>query len=286
MIKKILYLFIGVFITTLTWCKQISLPLNSKQEIVNTEKTYQYRQISRNELQKFIPYWYSIVKPNDNQNWDEWVIYFSGDTNENKDILLFINWDWDPQWFRWWEIGVKLLLLNFSNKDDTWNIRDTLILSWDKWISSFFSNGITDLDSNWIDEIFLKTEIIWGSDSAIVPHIITVKNDKLIDLIGSYDIWVMAWIWGNIINHLNDEDPNIILINWIRWENESHFWCHYYSVKTYKYVNEWLTLLSELKTKNRYTLDVPDGFCITIQPGKFDLYDNLNDYVLKDVWLK
>jgi len=248
--RKLIPLILLTF--ALTGCSKV---IKQGQEI----SQYQYRDISQEEINHFIPTGYSILK--DDVYKTPQIIKVNFIQGKDKQIALILVPDTADIYNE--TVSPKMEILGFDRSSDKWNL---LFDVYDFKASNISGFQLTDLDKNGIQELHLLLTLSCGSSCSYHQGVYTINDGNITDLMPTESETNMGF---NLLN-----DGKYLKIDYIWAENESHFGCHYFKVSEYNFDDSKYSLVKETNTKNKYALDEGDsqGFCKV-----YNMYDVMKE---------
>ncbi len=230
------------------------------------------REISKTEIEKFVPVNYSFIKNNFN---NETLNIKKIETKKGFMYLL-------PLTFTGIEEGKgviakdKIILLNYDNKNDSYKIVDEFLSEGKVNVKNF-----VDIDFDNEKELFVIFS--WSAGSGTHHDVFILDIDLDAKKINTID---------NNISLFNTEYfreiNGIITTAQYIWDfevKESHFGCHYFNINKYKYdINKKkVKEITTVRSQNEYSLDYGEGMLyVSRQTTCFYLPKNFYELLKKE----
>ena len=213
------------------------------------QKTYPYRDISKEEVGHFIPVGYNILR-NENNNYKIIKARLLPGIDQQV-ILILLQEGIDINSYNE-EMAPKIIVLNFNRNTNTWEMLLDVYNFWAVGMSGF---QVTDSDKDGIEEINILLTLACGSSCDYHQAVFTVKNNTIVDLMPSNVTSNLSFIRLGDGRYLN------LYYNWQK--GESHFGCHYFNVDEYIIEESGYKFLKTTRLYNKYSLDNADanGLC-------------------------
>jgi len=259
--KKILLFFVCILVLSGCSNNKINNLIKSNNSGTMPKKQeeiikYNFREISEEEIKKFIPINYSTVK----EKFSGSIVirrvgnYYLLPLSSNGEMLA--------------EDNAKIIILGFDDKEDTYKKINEYKGPGDT-IEFFYQQNLTELNGH--NEFFASFRTSGASAYGYKLIILSFANNNLIE-IGNIDMYTSDYFSYNSVA------KNILVANYIWQDGEPHFGCHYFNISKYILKNDVMT--EEKKTKTKYQYDT-DGYQYD-NVKCFKFLGNINDLLRKE----
>jgi len=200
-----------------------------------------YREPSESEVAGFIPFGYRVIQPS--EVFAPQIVYANFDNDSFPEVLL-------PMIAKGQEDPVKISIIDFNPNTNIWSLIATK--QYDDFVNLNIIGKPTDLDRNNIAEVhiqFVPYSATGGVNSNSLA-VLTMSNNELTDLMPNNTHYA----------YISNDQKEYKIASFVWGNNESHFGCHYWVIKTYAFVNTEYKLVDSYQTHNRYSMDV-ESYC-------------------------
>lgn len=227
--------------------------------------SYPYRPITESELSAFIPEGYAINSSDIRETVKNTPLYTNMDADTENEAVLLLECDPKEE-----GKGAIVRILDFNGAQDRWELLAEQVLSKEQL---GYDIKITDINQNGRNELHLSH----------FSYAINYFDTEPLVLELTYDNQLLSLFpdgpASEIGYEFDDKSQSYYGIDYIWAEGESHWGCHYFSVKVYKFNGSIFTLAEQKITSMKYGLDEIDS-----RIGGCQLYNW--ELILRDVKLR